>query len=230
MVYEVIDAQGLTDTAEVAIDSIKPANRAPVAGDDSGEVTNGGTVTIPIALNDSDPDADELTYDIVSGSSSALGEASIQDGNTLLFDAAPGASGTAIVVYSVSDGTLTDNAIVRISVLACAAALPEAPDVDVFTGYQQPVTVDLTQYARNGEIVDVGAPLGAPVAVYTPPAGFNDNVTLNYVVRNACGIDAVGRVVIDVNQDPVADVRRRGHGAAQHAQRAGRDVGQRSQR
>jgi hypothetical protein len=204
VVYEVIDAQGLTDTAEVAIDSIKPANRAPVAGDDSGEVTNGGTVTIPIALNDSDPDADVLTYDIVSGSSSALGEARIQDGNTLLFDAAPGASGTAIVVYSASDGTLTDNAVVRISVLACAAALPEAPDVDVFTGYQQPVTVDLTQYARNGEIVDVGAPHGAPVAVYTPPAGFNDNVTLNYVVRNACGIDAVGRVVIDVNQDPVA--------------------------
>ena len=204
VVYEVIDAQGLTDTADVAIDSTEPANRAPVAGDDSGDVTNGGTVTIPIALNDSDPDADELTYDIVSGSSSALGEASIQDGNTLLFDAAPGASGTAIVVYSVSDGTLTDNAIVRISVLACSASLPEAPDVNVFTGYQQPVTVDLTQYARNGEIVEVGAPLGAAVAVYTPPAGFNDNVTLNYVVRNACGIDAVGRVVIDVNQDPVA--------------------------
>src|SRR5690606_26242982 len=53
-------------------------------------------------------------------------------------------------------------------------------------------------------IVEVGPPLGVAAGVYTPPPGENGNVTFNYVVRNACRIQRVGTVVIDVNQDPVA--------------------------
>ncbi len=90
-----------------------------------------------------------------------------------------------------------------ISVVPCVSAPPDAPDVFLQTGYQQPIFVDLFAYARNGEIVQVGAPLGVPSGVYTPPAGENGNVSFTYVVRNACDVEDVGRVTIDVNQDPI---------------------------
>ncbi len=120
-----------------------------------------------------------------------------------MFDAAIGANGTAAVEYSISDGALSDSATVLISVVPCVSAPPDAPDVFLQTGYQQPIFVDLFAYARNGEIVQVGAPLGVPSGVYTPPAGENGNVSFTYVVRNACDVEDVGRVTIDVNQDPI---------------------------
>ena len=58
--YTVADPDGGTDTGSVTLTVLEIPNRPPLAGDDQAEVVTGGTVTVPIALNDSDPDGDPL--------------------------------------------------------------------------------------------------------------------------------------------------------------------------
>ena len=200
--YRIEDADGLGATAAATLTVLEAPNRPPTAVDDAAQVVNGGTVTVPIALNDFDLDGDPLVYSIVAPPDPALGSARLDDGS-LVFVARPGASGVAATTYRIDDGEATADAVVRISVLPCAAAPPEAPDVFLQTGYQQPIAVDLTAYARNGQVVDVSAPLSAPSGVITPPPGENGNIVISYAVRNSCRIQDVGQVVIDVNQDPV---------------------------
>ena len=121
----------------------------------------------------------------------------------MIFQSAPGASGSGTVRYLVDDGELTDTASVFVTVLPCRQSAPSAPNVFFQTGYQQPIFVDLTTVAVNGEIVAVDLPLGAASGVYTPPPGENGNVSFSYTVRNACRLEVVGEVTIDVNQDPI---------------------------
>lgn len=204
--YEITDEDGLTDSAEVLLTVQQIPNRAPIARDDADSVVNGGTVVVPIAFNDEDQDGDPLSYRLVSGATSDLGTARL-DASSLVFEAAPGQAGTATIGYSVSDGEDTANALVRITVLPCSAAPPSAPDLALRTGYMQPIAIDLNEVAANGQIVDVGAPLGAPSGVYTPPAGENGNISFSYTVRNSCRIQDTGVVVIDVNQDPIGTAR-----------------------
>jgi hypothetical protein len=201
--YTIEDLDGLTATARAILTVVEGPNRPPSPGDDATQVANGGTVSVPIALNDSDPDGDALTYSIVSFPDGGLGTAEL-DLNSLVFTAVPGASGVATIVYRVDDGELTSDANVSITVLPCAESAPDAPDLFLQTGYQQPIAIDLTVTASNGVVTDVGPPLSAPTGVYTPPAGENGNVSFSYAVRNSCRIQDVGQVVIDVNQDPIA--------------------------
>jgi hypothetical protein len=201
--YAVVDPDGLTATATAILTVLEAPNRPPVAMDDTAEVVNGGTVEVPIAFNDEDLDGDELVYSLEQPPDPGLGTASVTEG-VLRFDAVPGADGVATMSYRVDDGEATDDATVSITVLPCAVAPPEAPNVSLRTGYQQPISIDLANYARNGTIVDVGPPLGAASGVYTPPPGENGNVSFNYTVRNSCRIQATGLVTIDVNQDPIA--------------------------
>ena len=78
------------------------------------------------------------------------------------------------------------------------------PDVSLFTGYQQPLSIDLQAYAVTGPSTEVDPPLGAAQGTYTPPPGENGNVSFQYVVEGACGRRDSGRVTIDVNHDPTA--------------------------
>lgn len=199
--YTVADADGLTDTGQVTLTVREIPNRAPTAGNDEAEVATGGTVSVPIALNDQDPDGDPLTYSITAPPDPALGSAQLAEGN-LVFTAIRGQSGTAFVGYTVDDGELQASATVAITVLPCVAALPDAPDVFLQTGYQQPVFVDVNRYARNGTVVQVTPTLGAN-NVYTPPPGENGVVRFTYVVANSCDVEDVGTVTVDVNQDPI---------------------------
>jgi hypothetical protein len=199
--YTVIDPDGGTDTGQVTLTVLEIPNRAPLAGDDQAEVATGGTVEVPIALNDSDPDGDPLTYSITTPPDPDLGTAQLSDGN-LVFTAVRGPSGTAFVGYTIDDGEEQASATVTITVLPCVATPPDAPDVFLQTGYQQPVFVDVNRYARNGTVVQVTPPLGAD-NVYTPPAGENGVVSFTYVVRNSCDVEDAGTVTVDVNQDPI---------------------------
>jgi hypothetical protein len=180
-----------------------PANRPPVAGNDALEVPNGGAGRVAVLNNDSDPDGDPLSLSIVAGPAPGLGTATV-DGRGIAFTAAPNAAGSTTITYRVSDGELEDTAQVLVTVLPCAASSPVAEDAFLTTGYQQPITVNLSQYAANGQIVDVSAPAGYVGGVYTPPAGQNGNVTISYAVENQCRQRATGSIVIDVNQSPTA--------------------------
>jgi hypothetical protein len=201
--YEIVDADGRTASATITLTVAEPLNRPPVAVDDAADVVFEGQVTVEVLFNDSDPDGDALTLSILTPPAAALGSALVV-GTAIEFTAAAGASGTAQVVYEVSDGEDTAQATLTVRVLACAAATPVAPNVALATGYQQPIAIDLRNYARNGTVVDVSAPLSAVSGVVTPPPGENGNITITYAVVNACAARATGAVTIDVNQDPVA--------------------------
>jgi hypothetical protein len=201
--YVIRDGAGATSTSTVTLTVEAPLNRPPDAIDDSAEVVNGGSVTSTVLFNDVDADGDPLTVSIISAPDAALGSASL-DGERITFTAVPGAAGTAVIGYQISDGELTDAAVLRVVVRPCAESTPVAADAFLRTGYQQPIAVDLAAYGTGGTIVDVSAPAGYVNGVYTPPSGENGTVAIAYSVVNSCRLRASGRITIDVNQEPVA--------------------------
>ena len=201
--YTISDGAGLEASSQVVLNVLKPLNRPPVARDDSNEVANGGSITTPVLFNDSDPDGDPLSINLTSGSDSSVGSARVTNDGSIAFTALPGAAGTAVIGYQISDGEFTSDAALRITVLACAESVPVAGSATLTTGYQQPIGVNLATYGTNGTIVDVAGPPTYDGAVYTPPAGENGNVTISYAVVNACRQRANGTITIDVNQDPI---------------------------
>ncbi len=201
--YTIRDGGGLTATSSVVLTVLEPLNRPPDARDDGAEVVNGGSVTVPVLLNDSDPDGDPLAVSIVTGPDASLGTGSLNADKSVSFTATPGAAGTAVIVYQVSDGELTDTATLRIDVRACSESSPIARDGFLQTGYRQPIAVDLGSFGSNGTIVDVVGPPGFANGTYVPPEGENGTVTIRYSVVNACRLRASGQVTIDVNRSPV---------------------------
>ena len=201
--YTIRDGGGLTASANVVLTITPPLNRPPDARDDSADVVSGGSVTTAVLANDTDPDGDPLAVSIVGGPDASLGTASVTNDGSL-FTGRVGSAGTAAVTYQVSDGELTDTAVLRINVRSCAESAPVANDGFLNTGYRQPIVVDLGAFGSGGTIVDVVGPPGYVGNVYTPPPGENGNVSISYAVVNDCGLRAAGRVTIDVNQDPSA--------------------------
>jgi hypothetical protein len=204
--YTIRDGLGLTATSNIVLDVLEPLNRPPDARDDGVDVVNGGSVTVPVLLNDSDPDGDPLTVSVLSSADASLGSTSLS-ANRINFTAVPGASGTATITYQVSDGELTDTAALRINVRPCSESSPVANDGFLTTGYRQPITLDLGAFGSNGTIVDVVGPAGFANGVYTPPEGENGNVVVSYAVVNSCRLRASGLITIDVNQEPVGAPR-----------------------
>ena len=202
--YTIRDGEGLTATSNIVLTVEPPLNRPPDARDDGVDVFNGGSTTVPVLLNDSDPDGDALSVSIVDNSDSSLGSASVTTNKSISFTATPGASGIAVIAYEISDGELTDTAALRVNVRPCSESSPIANDGFLKTGYQQPIAVDLGAYGSNGTIVGVDGPPGFANGVYTPPSGENGNVVISYAVVNSCRLRANGQITIDVNQEPVA--------------------------
>lgn len=199
--YSIVDGEGLTASSTVTLTITEPANRPPVAADDSASVANGSAVSVSVLQNDNDPDGDQLQVSITSGPDGNLGTATL-NGNQINFRARPGQSGTATVGYQISDGELTANATLRIVVATCQASQPVANDAFLTTGYRQPITVNLNDFAANGQIINVAGPTGYANNVYTPPTGQNGNVTISFGVRNECEQETNGLITIDVNQSP----------------------------
>jgi len=106
------------DTGNGGGDPPPPANRAPVAGDDSGYTTKAGTVlTIAVAdLLENDTDADGNPLTITSVSAGPNGTV-VLSGNTITFTPKDGYTGEASFTYTVSDGKGgTDQATVSVTV------------------------------------------------------------------------------------------------------------------
>ena len=202
--YQITDDDGLRASATATLTVLEPLNRAPIARDDDAQLVGGDVVDVNVLFNDDEPDGDPLALTIIAAPDPALGSAQVRPGGTIRFASAPGAVGTATIGYRIDDGELTSDAVLRVSILPCGQAPPEAPNVFLQTAYMQSIAVDLATYARNGTIVDVGEPLLAASGVITPAAGENGNIVFNYSVVNICRVRDTGTVTIDVNQDPVA--------------------------
>ncbi|HCH2082750.1 TPA: tandem-95 repeat protein [Vibrio parahaemolyticus] len=110
--YIVTDGD-LTDEAKVSV-TVTPVNDSPVAVDDTTSIQEDTAVTIDVLPNDSDVDGDKLSIQSASVPE-AQGKVEIVEGK-LVFTPAENFNGDAEITYTVTDGQLTDEAKVTVTV------------------------------------------------------------------------------------------------------------------
>ncbi len=91
--------------------SVITERKPPVAEDDQFGVRAGQLVSLPVLLNDHDPNEDILTIDptSIAGPDASFGTVTVTNNSQdLAIQVAPGAAGTATFQYFVTDGTQTD--------------------------------------------------------------------------------------------------------------------------
>lgn len=116
-----VNSLATTDTADATFTI--PANRAPIARDDTAKIVGTTPVLIRVLANDSDPDGDGIS--LVSVTGAAAGRAEIV-GNSIRYTPVAGSSGSDTLTYTVVDdytaARKSSTARVFISAPAVAAA------------------------------------------------------------------------------------------------------------
>ncbi|HCM2151988.1 TPA: tandem-95 repeat protein, partial [Vibrio parahaemolyticus] len=110
--YIVTDGD-LTDEAKVTV-TVTPVNDSPVAVDDTTSIQEDTVVTIDVLTNDTDVDGDKLSIESASVPKEQ-GTVEVVDGK-LVFTPAENFNGDAEITYTVTDGELTDEAKVTVTV------------------------------------------------------------------------------------------------------------------
>ena len=159
--YTISDGRGGTDTATVTVSAA--VNRAPVAVDDPSATAVVGTASlIDVLANDTDPDGDQLTIQIVSPVSPlGSGMATIVNGKVSFVGSI---AGTSTFTYQITDpGGLTAAANVTVTVAPAANRNPVAhDDAGAIAAPANSVTVDVVANDTDPD----GDPL---TIVVTPP-------------------------------------------------------------
>ncbi|MBE4041402.1 tandem-95 repeat protein, partial [Vibrio parahaemolyticus] len=110
--YIVTDGD-LTDEAKVTV-TVTPVNDSPVAVDDTTSIQEDTAVTIDVLTNDTDVDGDKLSIESASVPKEQ-GTVEVVDGK-LVFTPVENFNGDAEITYIVTDGQLTDEAKVTVTV------------------------------------------------------------------------------------------------------------------
>ncbi|MGU3840083.1 tandem-95 repeat protein, partial [Vibrio diabolicus] len=108
-----VTSGGVSESTTVNVD-VTPVNDAPVAKDDTAVTDEDTPVTIDVLPNDTDVDGHELSIQSASVPS-VQGTVEIIDGK-LVFTPAENFNGDAEITYIVTDGELTDEAKVTVTV------------------------------------------------------------------------------------------------------------------
>ena len=109
------DPSGASDDV-TAIINITDVNEAPVAADDTAVTAEDSRVAIAVLTNDTDPDGDTLT--VALGDAPLHGRVSVEADNTLAYIPTSDFNGKDIFTYVVSDGRLTHETTVTVTVNA----------------------------------------------------------------------------------------------------------------
>ncbi|ENP0832849.1 tandem-95 repeat protein, partial [Vibrio parahaemolyticus] len=109
----IVTSGGVSESTTVSVD-VTPVNDAPVAKDDTVITDEDTPVTIDVLPNDNDIDGDKLSIQSASVPE-AQGKVEIVDGK-LVFTPAENFNGDAEITYTVTDGALTDQAKVTVTV------------------------------------------------------------------------------------------------------------------
>ncbi|EGR3482023.1 RTX toxin, partial [Vibrio parahaemolyticus] len=109
----IVTSGGVSESATVEV-NVTPVNDAPVAKDDIATTQEDTAVTIDVLPNDSDVDGDKLSIQSATVPE-AQGKVEIVDGK-LVFTPAENFNGHAEIIYTVTDGQLTDEAKVTVTV------------------------------------------------------------------------------------------------------------------
>nr|WP_242534188.1 tandem-95 repeat protein [Vibrio parahaemolyticus] len=109
----IVTSGGVSESTTVEV-NVTPVNDAPVAKDDIATTQEDTAVTIDVLSNDTDIDGDKLSIQSATVPE-AQGKVEIVDGK-LVFTPAENFNGDAEITYTVTDGELTDEAKVTVTV------------------------------------------------------------------------------------------------------------------
>nr|WP_257978035.1 tandem-95 repeat protein [Vibrio parahaemolyticus] len=211
----VVTSGGVSESTAVEV-NVTPVNDAPVAKDDIATTQEDTAVTIDVLPNDTDIDGDTLRIDSASVPSDQ-GTVEIVDGK-LVFTPAENFNGNAEITYTVTDGSLTDQATVKVTVNAVndtpvvESNLADQTLAEDFTTY----TIDLNTAFSDVDNVDgeltfsvsgnsnVLVSIENGIATISPTADWNGSETLTFTATDPSG-ESVSQTV-DFTVAPVVDI------------------------
>ncbi|ELC9520187.1 tandem-95 repeat protein, partial [Vibrio alginolyticus] len=211
----IVTSGGVSESTTVNVD-VTPVNDAPVANDDTATTQEDTAVTIDVLPNDTDIDGDKLSIDSASVPSDQ-GTVEIVDGK-LVFTPAENFHGDAEITYTVTDGSLTDQATVNVTV----NAVNDTPVVESSIADQTlaedftPYTIDLNTAFSDVDNVDgeltfsvsgnsnVLVSIENGIATISPTADWNGSEALTFTATDPSG-ESVSQTV-NFTVAPVADI------------------------
>ncbi|WP_411058739.1 tandem-95 repeat protein, partial [Vibrio parahaemolyticus] len=211
----IVTSGGVSESTTVYVD-VTPENDAPVAKDDTAITDEDTPVTIDVLPNDTDVDGDKLSIESASVPKEQ-GTVEVVDGK-LVFTPAENFNGHAEITYTVTDGALTDQATVKVTV----NAVNDTPVVESNIADQTlaedftPYTIDLNTAFSDVDNVDgeltfsVSGNSNIQVAIVngivtiTPTADWNGSETLTFTATDPSG-ESVSQTV-DFTVAPVVDI------------------------
>ncbi|EHW0695481.1 tandem-95 repeat protein [Vibrio parahaemolyticus] len=211
----IVTSGGVSESTTVSVD-VTPVNDAPVAKDDIATTQEDTAVTIDVLPNDSDVDGDKLSIESVSVPKEQ-GTVEVVDGK-LVFTPAENFNGDAEITYTVTDGSLTDQATVNVTV----NAVNDTPVVESSIADQTlaedftPYTIDLNTAFSDVDNVDgkltfsvsgnsnIQVAIVNGIATFTPTADWNGSEALTFTATDPSG-ESVSQTV-NFTVAPVADI------------------------
>ncbi|HCG9117533.1 TPA: tandem-95 repeat protein [Vibrio parahaemolyticus] len=211
----VVTSGGVSESTTVTV-NVTPVNDAPVAKDDIATTQEDTAVTIDVLSNDTDVDGDKLSIQSATVPE-AQGKVEIVDGK-LVFTPAENFNGHAEITYTVTDGALTDQATVKVTV----NAVNDTPVVESNIADQAlaedftPYTIDLNTAFSDVDNVDgeltfsvsgnsnIQVAIVNGIATITPTADWNGSEALTFTATDPSG-ESVSQTV-DFTVAPVVDI------------------------
>ncbi|MCX8874769.1 tandem-95 repeat protein, partial [Vibrio parahaemolyticus] len=211
----IVTSGGVSESTTVEV-NVTPVNDAPVAKDDIATTQEDTAVTIDVLPNDSDVDGDKLSIESASVPKEQ-GTVEVVNGK-LVFTPAENFNGDAEITYTVTDGALTDQATVKVTV----NAVNDTPVVESNVADQTlaedftPYTIDLNTVFSDVDNVDgelkfsvsgnsnIQVAIVNGIATITPTADWNGSETLTFTATDPSG-ESVSQTV-DFTVAPVADI------------------------
>ncbi|HGS5671792.1 TPA: tandem-95 repeat protein [Vibrio parahaemolyticus] len=211
----VVTSGGVSESTTVTV-NVTPVNDAPVAKDDIATTQEDNAVTIDVLSNDTDVDGDKLSIQSATVPE-AQGKVEIVDGK-LVFTPAENFNGHAEITYTVTDGALTDQATVKVTV----NAVNDTPVVESNIADQAlaedftPYTIDLNTAFSDVDNVDgeltfsvsgnsnIQVEIVNGVATITPTADWNGKETITFTAKDSSG-ESISQTV-NFTVAPVADI------------------------
>ncbi|MGI2956331.1 tandem-95 repeat protein, partial [Vibrio alginolyticus] len=211
----IVTSGGVSESTTVNVD-VTPVNDAPVATNDNAVTDEDTPVTIDVLPNDTDIDGDKLSIESASVPETQ-GTVEIVDGK-LVFTPAENFHGDAEITYTITDGALTDQATVNVTV----NAVNDTPVVESNIA-DQTLAEDFTPYSidlntafsdvdnADGELTfsvsgnsNIQVAIVNGIATFTPTADWNGSETLTFTATDPSG-ESVSQTV-NFTVAPVADI------------------------
>ncbi|MBE4293893.1 tandem-95 repeat protein, partial [Vibrio parahaemolyticus] len=211
----IVTSGGVSESTTVSVD-VTPVNDAPVAKDDTAITDEDTPVTIDVLPNDTDIDGDKLSIQSASVPETQ-GKVEIVDGK-LVFTPAENFHGDAEITYTITDGALTDQATVNVTV----NAVNDTPVVESSIADQTlaedftPYTIDLNTAFSDVDNVDgeltfsvsgnsnIQVAIVNGIATFTPTAAWNGSEVLTFTATDPSG-ESISQTV-NFTVAPVADI------------------------